>query len=197
MWRETMQQVHNKLIVLTGPSGAGKSTLVHRLLFVYGPRVLGTTVSYTTRPRRGVEKEGIDYYFVNKATFLSLRKQKFFIEWSYVYGNYYATAKQELEKHIKQKKAIIKDFDLKGAHILKNLYPHSLVVFIAPPSIEELSRRLNKRQENNPKDIQVRIQQAKEELEQANLFDQKVENKDLKQTEKDLKKMIDPYLSHS
>ena len=240
------------LIVLTGPSGVGKSTLVQKLLTLYGPQILKSLVSYTTRPQRGTEKEGVDYHFLSEKTFLSLKDQGFFLEWSYVYGNYYATAKEAIYpkqagfmpyqkrkslKHLKQEtaspngvnipkghgfsvprtskylgllssisgifkcnwykhgtKAIIKDFDLRGARNLKKLYPSSLVVFIAPPSLEELSRRLLKRRENQPKDIQTRIQQAKEELKQAGDFDHEVKNQDLEQATQALKQIIDPYL---
>ena len=193
--KTSIMQNQNHIVVLTGPSGVGKSTLVRKLLSHYGPNTLKTTVSYTTRPRRGTEKQGVEYYFVSRENFLSLRQQKFFVEWSYVYENYYATAKEELEKHWKAGRAIIKDFDLRGAYSLKKLYPQALVVFIAPPSLKELNRRLQKRQENHPQDIHLRIQQAKEELKQASQFDQEIINKNLKQTITDLKHLIDPYLN--
>ena len=189
-----MMKNKQALIVLTGPSGVGKSTLVRKLLSLYGPQVLKTTVSWTTRPQRGTEKEGVDYYFVSETKFLSLKEKHFFVEWSYVYGNYYATAQAELEKYWKKGRAVIKDFDLRGAHNLKKLYPHALVVFIAPPSIEELNKRLCKRQENHSKDIQVRMQQAEKELKQAGFFDREIKNQNLKQTIKTLKQAIDQYV---
>ncbi len=182
------------LLVLTGPSGAGKSTLVQKLLSLYGPNIMGKTVSYTTRPPRGAEKLGQDYHFVSEKHFLSLREKGFFVEWSHVYGNYYATAKEELEKQWKEGKAIVKDFDLRGAKALKKIYPDSLIVFVSPPSLEELSRRLSRRKENRSKDMQVRIQQAKKEMQQSDDFDLKIKNTDLTTTTQSLKKIMDQYL---
>ena len=182
------------LIVLTGPSGVGKSTLVQKLLSLYGPNIMGKTVSYTTRSPRSAEKQSQDYYFISEEHFLSLKERGFFVEWSYVYENYYATAKEELEQQWKKGKAIIKDFDLRGAKAIKKFYPDSLVVFVSPPSLEELVKRLSQRKENHSKDMQIRIQQAKKEMQQSDDFDLKIKNIKLTATTQVLKKLTDQYL---
>ena len=182
------------LIVVCGPSGAGKSTMIREMLSLYGPKVMATTVSYTTRPPRGEEMEGCDYHFVSEEQFLVLKEKHFFAEWAYVYNYYYATAVEQIEGHWAEGKAIIKDIDLQGADQIKKLYPQAMRVFISPPSVEELALRMHKRKENSMEELEVRIGQAKKEMEQIAQFDHHLENVDLQETIKKLKKVIDEYL---
>lgn len=155
---------------------------------------MATTVSYTTRPPRGEEKEGRDYHFVSKERFLALKEQYFFAEWAYVYNYYYATAVEQIERYWAEDKAIIKDLDLRGADQIKKNYPQALRVFIAPPSVEELVHRVRKRQENSREELKVRIEQALNEMEHGNSFDHYLANVDIQETIKKLKKIIDKYL---
>jgi len=181
-------------IVLSGPSGVGKSTIVKEILSIYGPKVIGTTISYTTRLSRGMEREAHSYYFVSEAEFLSLRDKNFFAEWAYVYKHYYGTSIEQIEQHWKEGRAIIKDFDLQGADAIKKLYPQTLRVFVTPPSLEELMNRVHKRKENNKADMMVRIKEAKKEMEKISQFDYQLENAEFQETIKKLKKIIEEYL---
>ncbi len=183
-----------RLILVSGPSGAGKSTVVKEIFSLYGPKMMAVPVSYTTRPRRGVEKEAVDYYFVSRERFLSLKDKGFFAEWACVYKHYYGTALEQLEKHWQKGLVLIKDFDLQGVSALKKLYPQALRVFIAPPSVEELINRVRKRRENSDEDIQLRIQQAQKEMERGASFEHYVENTDLQKTLEKMKKIIETYL---
>ena len=122
--------------MLSGPSGAGKSTIVKEILSAYGPDIMGTTISYTTRSPRSAEREACDYHFVSEEEFLSLKRDFFFAEWTYVYNHYYGTAIDQIDRHRREGRAIIKDFDLKGAEAIKRLYPQTLNIFISPPSRE-------------------------------------------------------------
>ncbi len=181
-------------IVISGPSGAGKSTIVKEILSLYGPKAMSTTVSYTTRPRRNSEKDGRDYHFVSEERFVSLKDMNFFAEWAYVYDNYYGTAVDQIEKHWREGRAIIKDFDLQGASSIRKLYPQVVRVFISPPSTEELVNRVRRRKENSAEDMKLRMEQAQKEMEQISRFDYHVENVDILGTVKKLEKIIEEYL---
>ena len=183
-----------KIIVLSGPSGSGKSTIVKEILSLYGSRIMGKTISYTTRPLRGAEREGQDYHFVSEKKFLFLTQQNFFAEWAYVYNHYYGTAIEQITQHWNKGRAIIKDFDLQGANAIKKLYPQTLRIFISPPSQEELANRVRKRKENSAEDIERRMKQARKELEQSTQFDYCVENANLQATINQVKKIINQYL---
>ena len=182
------------LIVISGPSGSGKSTLVKEVLSLYGPEKMGTLVSYTSRPPRRSEKEGCEYHFVSKEQFLFLKEKNFFAEWTYVYEHHYGTSIEQINKHWNEGRTIIKDFDLQGADAIKKIYPQALRVFIHPPSLEELKNRVYNRQENEKKDIEIRMEQAKVEIKQASYFDYQLRNANILDTIGKLKKIIEEYL---
>ena len=183
-------------IVLSGPSGAGKSTLVKKMLALYGPQKMATLVSYTTRPKRGAEREGQGYHFVDKERFLSLKDQNFFAEWACVYNHYYGTAVEQINRHWREGRAIIKDFDLQGADSIKKLYPGVLRVFISPPSEKELIRRVRSRSQMSDKDMDLRMKQVQHEMRQIPLFDIHIKNTNVREAVQTLKKAIDEYLKH-
>lgn len=181
-------------IVISGPSGTGKSTIVREILSFYGPERMGTTVSYTSRLPRRSEQEGREYHFISKEQFLQYKEKNFFAEWACVYEHHYGTAVEQINRLWSEKKAIIKDFDLQGAEAIKKLYPHTLRIFIHPPSLKELESRVHNRRENEKKDIELRMQQAKEEIKQASFFDYQLKNTNLSETVEELKKIIEEYL---
>ena len=181
-------------IVISGPSGTGKSTIVREILSFYGSDKMGKTVSYTSRLPRGSEREGCEYHFVSKKQFSLLKEQSFFAEWACVYGHYYGTAIEQINQLWNKGKAIIKDFDLQGAEAIKKLYPQTLRVFIHPPSLEELESRVYNRKENEKEDMEMRMKQAKVEIQQASLFDYQLKNVNLSETVGKLKKIIEKYL---
>ena len=184
----------NPLVIISGPSGVGKSTIVKEILSFYGPEKMGTTITYTTRSPRGAEKHGREYYFVSEEEFISLKEKNVLAEWTYIYNHYYGTAIEQMNSLWEEGKVIIKDFDLKGAMAIKTLYPQTLRIFISPPSVEELIQRVQKRSENPEKDMEVRIHQAKQEMEESSYFDYSLENNDLSTTIEKLKKIIEEYM---
>lgn len=173
-----------KIFVFSGPGGAGKTTLVNRLFFkkfVKSNFVKG--ISYTTRKKRRQEKEGRDYLFVSKETFLKLRKKKRLLENEKVLSHYYGTPLFLLAKAKKEKKDLILCIDVKGGMSLKNNLKQGTIVtiFISAPTRQDLYRRLEKRSEDE-KLIENRIQLAKQELTFADKYDYVVVNYDIKTT---------------
>jgi guanylate kinase len=171
-----MQRNKFLIIVVTGPSGAGKTSLLKYL----PPEEFYISVSHTTRPPRKDEINGKDYYFINKEKFLEMIKNGEFLEWVEVFGTYYGTAKSEIEKAFSQNKHLILDVEVIGATRMKSYFGNSAVfIFILPPSIEEIEKRLKKRGTEDENKIKERIQRAKEEIKFAGWFDYIIVNDDL------------------
>ena len=181
-------------IVLSGPSGSGKSTLLKLVLKLYKPDQLKTLISYTTRPPRGKEQNFQDYYYVSREQFFKLVNQNFFVEWASVYGHYYGTAMDQVMEHWKKGIAIIKDCDLQGAQNIKKRFPQTLRIFIQAPSMKDLKDRVSKREENTNQEMNVRIQAAPKEIQQAHHFEHQIINENLPETLKKLKTLIDSYI---
>lgn len=170
------------IFVLSGPSGSGKTTLRDRLL--ERPelkKVLVKSVSLTTRPRRSGEKDKKDYFFVSELQFKRKLKAKKILEWTKFLGYYYATPKDFLEKQLKAGKNVLLCLDLKGASRLKDLYPDNAVtVFILPPSVEILRRRIEGRcVKTKEAEISRRLELAGKELNASSGYDYCVVNKSL------------------
>ena len=155
---------------------------------------MGVLISYTTRPLRGTEQNGKEYFFISEEEFLALKQKGFFVEWATVYTHYYGTSAEQIQQHEKEGRIIIKDFDLQGAEQIKKLYPSAVTVFIAPPSVEELLRRVKSRRENTPQEIQIRMEQVQWEMDQSPHFDYVLKNSQLEKTVEQLKKIIDSFL---
>ncbi|HYM95196.1 MAG TPA: guanylate kinase, partial [Chitinophagaceae bacterium] len=136
----------NKILIITAPSGAGKTSVTKHLLKKF-PEQLEFSVSAATRSPRSYEKNGTDYYFISVEEFRKKIQERAFVEWEMVYeGKYYGTLKSELERIWKKSKTPLLDVDVKGAIHVKQQYPRSsLTIFIQPPSINELKRRLESR----------------------------------------------------
>lgn len=169
-----------KLIIFSAPSGSGKTTIVRHLLSK--PELnLAFSVSATSRPRRGKEKQGEHYYFMSISEFKKNIKEDNFLEWEEVYrDNFYGTLKSEVEQLWAEGKNVIFDIDVAGGLRIKKKYPkETLAVFVKPPSVDELKIRLKKRSTESDDKINMRIAKASVELATAPQFDTVIKNYDL------------------
>ena len=164
------------LLVLSGPSGAGKSTVLRRLMD--GREDMCFSVSATTRPPRPGEKEGIDYFFVSRERFQSMIEAGELLEHAEFVGNCYGTPKSQVLERLEQGMTVVLDIEVQGAAQVKARMPEALTVFLAPPSLEELERRLRGRGTETEEKILSRLETAREELKLAPRYDYTVVNDD-------------------
>lgn len=176
-----------RIIVVTAPSGTGKTTIIKDYRNKHNTALF--SVSHTTRAKRDGEKDGVDYYFIDKDMFLEMIKSNKFVEWADVHGNYYGTSIDELSKAEKGDLLIL-DVDVQGALALKNLNVDALYVFIKPPSIDVLKERLMQRKTETEDTIKLRVWNAKREMEYENIFDFVIINEDIIKAEKDFEYAI-------
>lgn len=165
------------LIIVAAPSGAGKSTLV-RMLLERDPQVR-LSISYTTRAPRDGEQDGREYHFVDLPRFLAMRERGEFLEWAEVHGNFYATSRTWLEQQTGAGQDVLLEIDWQGAQQVKRLYPAAVGVFVLPPSLEELERRLRSRGLDPEDVIQRRLAGALGEMRHVDEFDFVIINADL------------------
>ena len=177
-----------KLIVITGPSGVGKGTIV-RLLRDRHPE-LELSISATTRQPRPGEIDGRDYYFVDRQKFKTMIEQEEFLEWAEYSNNYYGTPKDKIEAQISLGRSILLEIELVGARAIKQIFPSALRLFILPPSIAELERRLRSRGKDSEEAIVRRLARAKEELSASNEFVHRIVNDNLEATIAVIEKVI-------
>ncbi|WP_462390428.1 guanylate kinase [Acidovorax sp. Q11] len=176
------------LIVVAAPSGAGKSSLVKALLELDSHVHL--SVSHTTRAPRGQEKHGRDYYFASQSEFDAMVQSNAFVEWAHVHGNRYGTSKKAIEERITQGSDVILEIDFQGALQIKEAFANAVLVFILPPSWEELRSRLERRGEDTPEVIAVRLKNAAEEMAQVSKFDFVIINELFERALFDLKAVV-------
>lgn len=174
--------------MVAAPSGAGKSSLVNALMEVDSR--LAHSVSHTTRPPRGQEVHGREYYFVSHAQFDQMVQQGAFLEWAHVHGNRYGTSKQAIEERISQGGDIILEIDYQGAIQVKQLFHNAILIFILPPSWEELRSRLERRGEDADDVIEMRLQNAAREVGQVQEFDFVIINERFELALFDLKSIV-------
>ncbi|RMG95799.1 MAG: guanylate kinase [Candidatus Dadabacteria bacterium] len=165
------------VLVVSAPSGAGKSTLIRRLRDEMPE--LGYSVSHTTRPPRPGERDGVDYHFVDRATFEAMRDRGAFAEWAEVHGNLYGTALTELRAAAEAGRDIVLDIDVQGALQVAERLPDAVLVFVLPPSWEELRRRLVERGQDSPEVIERRLANARSEVAVAPRYHYVVVNDDV------------------
>ncbi len=179
----------SKLIVLSAPSGAGKTTLCKKLLEEFDELIL--SISTTTRAPRGREKNGVEYFFVTKEAFQKKIDSSRFAEWAEVHGNFYGTSKDFIDQAHADGKSLLLDIDVQGAESLRKSYPHQTVtIFIRPPSMEELEKRLRARGTESEDKIQTRLKNAATEMGQMNLFDHVVVNDVIDRAYMELSKIV-------
>lgn len=157
------------LYVIAAPSGAGKSSLVKALMAQ--DQRLQLSVSHTTRAPRGQERNGREYFFVSHEAFDAMVQADAFVEWAHVHSQRYGTSRKAIEDRIAHGTDIILEIDFQGAVQIKKLYPNTVTIFILPPSLEELRARLEKRGEDAPDVIGLRMENAQTEMAQVDRFD--------------------------
>lgn len=184
----------SKVLIFSAPSGAGKSTIVGRLLQLF-PQ-LEFSISATSRPRRGVEQNGVEYYFLTPNEFKQKVASNEFLEWEEVYaGSCYGTLKSELERIGSKGNTVVFDVDVKGGLAIKALLgDNARSIFIMPPSTEELEKRLLFRATDTREAIEKRIAKAELEMSFAPLFDAVIVNDSLEQAIKEAQKMVDEFI---
>ena len=180
-----------RLFVVSGPSGAGKGTLVS-LVREQRPD-LGLTVSATTRQPRPGEVDGVSYHFLSKEEFASRVEAGEFLEWANVHGNCYGTLRSEVDRNLEAGRSVILEIDVQGALNVRKVYPDAVLVFIEPPSAEELERRLRGRGTEDEASIQMRLANATKELGYADSYDVRIVNDDLDRAVAELAHVIDTY----
>jgi guanylate kinase len=157
------------LIVVAAPSGAGKSSLVKALLELDSK--VQPSVSHTTRAPRGQEKHGREYFFASREEFDSMVAAEAFLEWAEVHNHRYGTSRKAIEDRIAQGADVILEIDFQGAIQVKSIFANAVLIFILPPSWEELRSRLERRGEDTPEVIELRLKNASVEMAQASKFD--------------------------
>ena len=165
-------------VTISAPSGSGKTTLC-KALQEASPSIQWS-ISYTTRERRDIEEDGVDYHFISLDKFEDLIMKGYFIEWENVHGFYYGTSKVSLEKAIEKNNALLLEMDVKGSMSIKKLYPdYTFSIFILPPSLEHLRDRLKNRGTDSDGRIEIRLRRFQQEIEYQDRFDQVMINEDL------------------
>ena len=178
-----------RLIIISAPSGTGKTSVIRRLLAIH-PHMLHS-VSCTTRARRGSEVDGADYHFIDEQNFKKMIEKGEFAEWAEVHNKFYGTPKAPLEKALKEGKNVLLDLDVQGGMRLKNLFGDlAITIFLLPPSVAELERRLTERGTDSPKARQVRLENARHELALKDLYQHQIVNRDLDQAVKEIESCI-------
>ena len=176
------------LIVITAPSGAGKSSLIAAAL--KADPALRLSVSFTTRAPRPGEQDGRDYNFVDENTFLAMLERGEFLESAEVHGNRYGTSEAAINRELGAKHDLILEIDWQGAQQVRGLFPDCIGIFILPPSIGELERRMQKRGQDSEEVIRRRMAVAREEISHSPEFDYAIINKDFDEASQDLVAII-------
>ncbi|SEA79209.1 guanylate kinase [Variovorax sp. YR216] len=176
------------IFVVAAPSGAGKSSLVKALMEL--DSAVQPSVSHTTRAPRGQEKHGREYFFVSEPEFDVMVATDGFVEWAHVHGRRYGTSKKAIEERIAQGADVVLEIDFQGALQIRKAFANAVMIFILPPSWEELRSRLERRGEDSPEVIELRLRNAAEEMAQASAFDFVIINEVFERALFDLKAIV-------
>lgn len=177
-----------EIYIVSAPSGAGKTTLLKRLLA--GDPGLRFSISYTTRPPRTQETHGQEYFFVSREEFIQVRDQGGLLEWVEQFGHFYGTSRDYVSQSLAAGYGIVFDIDVQGAKALKKSFPYSTFIFILPPSLEILERRLRERGELSPEELARRLARGRSDVGEAHWYDYLVVNDDLADALADLQAII-------
>lgn len=173
------ENIRGRLFVLSAPSGSGKSTLKDRILQLFPDLVY--SVSYTTRKPRPGEIDGRDYNFISEDCFKKMITQDSFLEWARVFGRYYGTGRNWVEERLALGSDVLLDVDVAGAASVRRLDPKAILIFMVPPSLSELRRRLSARRTESPEEVDRRLAEARAEIEQRFIFNYLLINDNLDQ----------------
>jgi len=177
------------MLVISAPSGTGKTTLARRLV----ERTPGArfSISATTRPPRGAERDGVDYYFVGPARFQEMIDRGELLEWAEVHGNRYGTPRRFAEEATAHGRVVVFDIDVQGGEQIKRVHPEAATVFVLPPSMEELERRLRARGTDDAEVVRRRLEAARGEIEAGlSSYDYVIVNDDLERASEDLAALV-------
>jgi len=183
-----LKKKKGKLFVISAPSGTGKTTIIKHILKTFPQLVF--SVSATTRSKRGNEIDGKDYFFLQEDEFKTKIENDEFLEWGHFYGYYYGTLKKQIFNNLNKGVSMVLEVDVKGAVNIKNVYKDSVLIFIIPPNIDELKKRLHNRKTESDADFKKRIERAKMELNYKNKFDYKVYNFNLENAKTEVTEII-------
>lgn len=176
------------LFVISAPSGSGKTTLVQKLLASFGD--LRFSISFTTRPPRGAERDGVDYHFVTQDEFREKIGKGEFLEWAEVHGNLYGTSRSATEKIRARGEDILLDVDVQGAAQVRTAEPEAVTMFVMPPSLQALEKRLRGRNQDSPLVIESRLAGARREIERYREYHYVLVNDDIDETAALLKAIV-------
>lgn len=179
------------LIIVSAPSGCGKSTILQRLM--EQRKTLRFSVSATTRQPRTGETDGVNYFFVSREKFEEMIRDGAFLEYAEYVGNYYGTPRAAVDERLEQGWDVYLDIEVQGAMQVKRQRPETLLIFVTPPSLEELGRRLTARGTDSPEVIQNRLREAERELAERDKFDFTVVNDDVGRAAAEISAIIDSY----
>ena len=191
----TLVNKKGTIIAVSAPSGTGKTTIVRKVLREF-PEII-FSVSATTRKKRENEINGEHYFFINENEFRRRIDNNEFVEWEKFYDYYYGTFRSFIEENINAGKSVILEVDVHGALAIKKIYPEAVLVYIAPPSLEELLHRLKNRQTESEEDLKKRIERATMELGLHHKFDYLVVNNDLNTAYSEFKAIIEKITDRS
>lgn len=181
------------LFIISAPSGAGKTTLCKALLERFSDIVY--SISYTTRPPRGNEKNGQDYFFIAKEDFERKLKEGYWAEWANVHGHFYGTSREFLDNYLSKGRDILLDIDVQGTRQILEHYPNSVTIFIMPPSLEALRFRLESRATDASHVIEKRLKDAGKEIEHRHIYQHVIVNDKLDEAVDRLTNLVANYRS--
>lgn len=187
-----MNRDKGKLFVFSAPSGSGKTTIVKYVLSTFSDFIF--SISATTRKKRGTEVDNKDYFFISEDDFKKKADAGEFVEWDFHFDYYYGTLRSFVEEHLDKGDSIVFELDVKGAVNIKKEYPEAVLIFVSPPNIEELRKRLILRRTESEEQLKKRIERAEMELGYKDEFDFVVDNGDLDSAKIETKKIIERIL---